>query len=112
MTVRLVNSAIMPLPGIYHAHMIDKQEFGKILVQSNKDGNLVAYIGYESTLDYVQRITGVSLEINRDLTLVEDGDMLLVIRLNYRMHPDHKGRIDPIDDDFQFMKVFYCKEKL
>ena len=58
MTVRLVNSAIMPLPGIYRAEMIDKQEFVSLLVQANKDKNLVAYIGYESTLDYVRRITG------------------------------------------------------
>ena len=107
MTVRLVNSAIMPLPGVYRAEMIDKAEFVKLLVAANKDKNLVAYIGYESTLDYVRRISGLRLSINRELTPVEDGDMLLVIRLNYRIRPDHKNRIDPIDDDFEFMKVFY-----
>jgi hypothetical protein len=104
---KLLNSAMMPAPGIYKAESIAKDEFVHLVQQAHAEGSLESYIGYPQNVELIKQWTGVEVPLNRAQTTVEDGDVLLVMRLKYRVgNPAMKGaKVDA--RDFEFMRVGY-----
>lgn len=105
--LRLMNSAMMPEEGIYVCHRITKNEFKEIF-HSHKEW--VSYIGYPQTADILSEMLGVNIPVSRAETILEDGDVLLVAKLNYRVSsPLAKGQYVS-EKDFSFLKIDYKKE--
>ncbi len=107
MKVRLVNSAVMPQPGVYRAERITKDEFCHLVKWSHQRGILVSYIGYQQNIELIKRWTGVEVELNRGMTELEDGDLMLVMKLKYRVADPSKKGEQVSESDFEFMTVRY-----
>jgi len=106
--VRLLNAAVMPREGIYISRAITAREYAEAVRAANAAGALVSYIGYPETARLIEDLTGVPIQVSRDSTPVEDGDVLLVARLQYRVaHPSLKGRMLTSLDDYEFFRVEY-----
>lgn len=106
MTTRLMNSAMMPAPGHYELHQITPEEFSQRLCEDLDAGVLRSYIGYPQTADLIKSMTGRTIDVNRDLTDVVDGDTLLIIKLNYRV-ADPKKKGQQVKEDFEFFVATY-----
>lgn len=103
--LKLMNSAMMPVPGTYIAKRITPDEAKSIL---QKHERFESYIGYPDTAKYMARILGVDVPVNRLQTTLEDGDEVLVCRLKYRVqNPNAKGSFTPSDDDYEWWYVQY-----
>lgn len=101
--MKIMNSAMMPHAGKYTCKQISKKEFCEEIQGADV---LESYIGYPQNIDLILRWTGVSLPLCRDSTTFEDGDVALVMRLDYRVAPGEKGR--PVGEgDFSFFLVTY-----
>jgi len=110
MTVRLLNSAVMPQEGFYYARKIDFETFKEILKEAVKEGELKSYIGYPQNIELIKKWTGIEVELNRDQTVLIDGDKMLVMKLKYRVaNPQDKGK-EVCADDFEFMLIDYVEE--
>ena len=110
MKVRLMNSAMMPKEGVYRAVKITKQEFIKEIKEAYNKGILESYIGYENNVELIKKWTGITVELRRVPTTVEDGDVLLVLKLKYRVqNPSQKGKFQPSEEDYEFYKVYYSE---
>jgi hypothetical protein len=106
---KLMNSAMMPDEGTYTLKRCTKDEFVKLL-QSNK---FESFIGYPDTAAFISRISGVDIEVSRQQTAVNDGDILLIVRLKYRVaDPAEKARFTPSDDDFEFFTCEYRRVEM
>lgn len=108
--VKLMNSAMMPLAGIYNIQQISIEEFVSFL-----ENEFESYIGYPDTARMVEKIFAsrrpgrqIEVPVSREQTALEDGDMMLIIRLRYRVaNPGQKGKFTPGEDDFDFFKCDY-----
>ena len=107
MATRLLNSAIMPVPGDYSLREITSSDFADAVRTTEATGNLVSYIGYEQTAQFITALTGVAIPISREACALEDGDTLLICRLRYRVaNPATKG-VPVSEDDFEFFVSSY-----
>jgi hypothetical protein len=103
MTYRLLNSAVMPVDGSYELHRLAITQF-ITLVREEKP---ISYIGYHECRDFLERICGVPIALNREITPVDDGDCLLIARLKYRVgNPIAKGQHKAAPGDYEF---FFCR---
>lgn len=60
-------------------------------------------IGYPATADYISRISGLRISLNRDPSWLEVGDESLVVRPEYRIQdPKQKRDWKPADEDYCF----------
>lgn len=102
MTTRLLNSAIMPQPGTYSLSAITSAEMAALIRMAAHMGELASYIGYQQTADYLSTLSGATILVSREPTAIEDGDILLICRLRYRVgNPaDKRAPIDPADLEF------------
>jgi len=108
MKVRLLNSAMMPREGTYKMKRISKEEFCKILAKAHKEGILESTIGYMDNIVLIKKWTGIEVFFNRETTTVEDGDLLLIMKLKYRMRDPHlKGKIQMSEENFEFFLAEY-----
>ena len=106
--VRLLNAAVMPREGIYVSRAITLREYAEMVRHAHQSGEMVSYIGYPETALLVEDLTGVPIPVCRDSTPVEDGDILLVARLKYRVpNPRDKGRMHTGIDDYEFFRIAY-----
>jgi len=111
MKVRLLNSAMMPREGIYKMKRINKHQFCEILINAHREGNLDSYIGYQDNLELIKKWTGITLPFRRDTTGIEDGDILLIMKLNKRMgDPTLKGKVQFCEEDFEFFIAEYKED--
>ena len=110
MTVRLLNSAMIPCEGTYKARYISKEEFCLLLKEAYNKNKLISYIGYPQNTELIRKWTGIRLNLNRKTTTLNDGDIILVMKLKYRIeNPSKKGK--PVsEEDFEFMLISYKKE--
>ncbi|MXV76718.1 DUF1874 domain-containing protein [Candidatus Poribacteria bacterium] len=109
-TVHLLNAAVMPHPGFYDMQEIDSTAFAELVQEANELGQLKHYIGYESTLAFVQHLTAIDLGgRNMNKTEMKDGDSFLVIRLVYRPTQEQRRTDNPQLEDFEFFKGIYSK---
>lgn len=99
----LINSAVMPTPGLtYSPVVINKPNFCRLVIRAAKQGILISHIGYPQTAEFISRLTGAVIPVNRDPAVAQRGDVLLICKLTYRVgDPVTKGR--PVDAaDFVF----------
>ena len=111
MTVHLLNSAMMPAAnGIYQSQALTREEFATRAREANEKGVLISYIGYKQTAEILSDLCGFEVRENREETLIEDGDMLLIVRIKYRL-ANHPGRdAKPSIDDLEFREVHYSAD--
>lgn len=110
MKVRLLNSAMMPKEGIYTMQKITKEQFCNILKEAYQKGILDSYIGYQENIDLIAKWTGIIVPFNRSETIIEHGDIMLVMKLKYRLKdPRVKGVQTFKEEDFEFFMVNYEK---
>lgn len=114
--VRLLNSALMPIPGVYVLRSLTPEEFGDAVARADACGRLISYIGYPQTADIVSDLASLSgfaaqervdIPVSREQTPVNDSDELLIARLRYRVGDPHsKGQA--VDcHDFEYFRATY-----
>lgn len=111
MKTALINSALMPNPGLtYRPRVVSADEFAALVRRAVADGSIESFIGYEATAAAVERLTGWRPPLSRAQTTVQAGDVMLVIKLKYRL--DNAGKkSDPSFqnqvnlEDFEFWVV-------
>jgi len=105
--ILLLNSAIMPIQGIYEIRKISKDQFIRLIQFADKYNILDSYIGYDQTVNYIEGISGVRVPINRTQAVPNTGDYFLVIKLTKRVsNPIDKGKIDKPEYEYYF-GVYY-----
>ena len=108
MTVHLLNSAMMPAAdGMYRSYKMTQEAFIDHAREANAQGNLVSYIGYKSTAEMLSKLLGFTVRENREETIIDDGDTLLVARIKYRLGQHPKPDAQPSLDDLEFRIVYY-----
>lgn len=114
MKVHLLNTAVMPQAGTYSLRKYEEDTWKAELKAAINDGvDFQQYIGYASTLTYVEHLIGKSLgEANWDKTELKDGDFIFVIRLDYRVLPYEKKEDDPDISDFEYFIGRYWEKPL
>lgn len=108
MKVKLMNSAMMPSPGKYDCQEITKQAFSERLQSASQRDLLESYVGYQQNINLIKGWTGVSVPLSRAQTTLGCGDVMLIMRLNYRPAPGEKGR-SVSEEDFTFFEVSYTR---
>lgn len=99
----LVNSAVMPTPGLaYYPSVLERPTFCAMVMRAAKQGALISHIGYPQTAEFISQLTGVVIPVSRDPAVAQRGDVLLICKLTYRVgDPVTKGQ--PVDAaDFVF----------
>ena len=109
--VRLMNSAMMPKQGTYVNCVLNPEQFMELLKEAHTAGKLVSYIGYPETADMIEGMTGIRVGMNRTLTELNDGDIMLCVRLQYRVQDPARKRFEkPALKDREFFVSKYSKE--
>jgi hypothetical protein len=109
MTTHVLNSAMMPAEGYYHLQRITKHEFAHNIYEAFFDNKIQSWIGYEQNLDVIEQIAHVRLQLCRELTKIDHGDRLLMMRLKYRPEQKAKGyRVDA--EDFEYFRAYYINQ--
>ena len=104
----LMNSAMMPDDGKYLIETIDTDTFKEAVIDADAQDNLKSMIGYPETARIIEDLTGVKIEVSRQETRLETGDMMLICRLKYRMgDPAIKGKTKQSIDDFRFSRCHF-----
>ena len=104
--IHLMNSAMMPSDGHYFLYQISPRQFATAVANAHHEGHLKSYIGYEQTASMISDLSGVPVEVNREQTVLETGDEMLIARLRYRVaNPGTKGQ--PVPEDFEFFRCLY-----
>ncbi|MEM4668906.1 MAG: DUF1874 domain-containing protein [Thermofilum sp.] len=100
----LLNSAVITAPGTYRARKITPHEVKEIINGSSYE----SYIGYQETAEYMSRVLGVEVAVNRAQYTPKPGDIMIVCRLKNRVaNPALKGTLMPGDEDFEWLMVVY-----
>lgn len=106
--LKLMNSAMMPVPGNYIARRITPDEAKKIFFEHASSG-WQSYVGYAQTAQVMSSVLGVDIPVNRGETLFENGDIAIVCKLAYRVSdPANKGAEVP-EDAFEWWYIEYKK---
>jgi len=118
MNVRIMNSLMMPVPGlVYVPEQVDVKRFADILRRALEDAAVApnavkihSYVGYPQTARVIERVADLpegTIEVNRSLATAEPGDVLLVAKLSYRVNPRDKGKeVDENDFEFYVVSVY------
>lgn len=108
--VKLMNSAMMPAPGVYMTEEISREKFCFLLREAEEAGTLQSFVGYPATAAHIEAISGVKVAVTRDPATVKRGDVLLICRLRYRL-PDAGLKSDkgfkPDPDNYQYLLSLY-----
>jgi hypothetical protein len=100
----LMNSSMMPAEGNYSLRKIELEEFKARILAAK---NIKSSIGYENVAKMISELTGRDISTSRELTLLNDGDEVLVMKLAYRIDPARKGWTTPPIEDYEFSHVRY-----
>jgi STIV B116-like len=99
--IRLLNAAVMPVPGTYRLAPMTPEQFAAAL----RAGGWTSYVGYPEASRLLEELSGVPIPLNRGSTPVDDGDTLLIARLRYRVgNPATKGQFKAEIADYEFFK--------
>lgn len=112
MKVHLINFAATPAPGVYRAQRVTAERFAELLQEAHRAGQLESYIGFETTCDLLEVMSGVPVEKRRIwCTDIEDGDVLLFARLK-RHDVKSRGGQTPVPsvNDYDFLIIRYCAD--
>ena len=97
MSVLLMSAAVMPQAGEYEIDDITAEQFILAVQSAAKMEQLQSYIGYAETSELLAEVTGVAIETNRGEAVLQDGDLMIIARLNRRVNPADKGMTYSID---------------
>ncbi len=106
MRTKLLNSAMMPQPGLYESKAITHKQFCELIWNADQAGKLDHYIGYQQNCDLLQKWLDLPFLPNRGSTTLEDGDQMVIMRLKYRPNPEDKGK-EVKESDFEFFHILY-----
>lgn len=107
MTIHLTNSAVMTRPGVYTCRELSAQQFYGEILGAWHLGTLKTYIGYTQNRDLIRRNTGLDFPLSRAETILEDGDVILAMVLNYRTEGIKGREVDP--EDFRFFYIAFTE---
>lgn len=104
--LKLMNSAMMPREGLYSCKKISKGEFKSFF---EKAGKFESYIGYPNACKILSELTGINIPISRETTDIRFGDLVLAMRLRYRIDPAEKATRKHGDsvEDYDFYEVHF-----
>ena len=104
----------MPQAGTYSLEKYEAETWqAELKAAVNEDVDFRQYIGYQSTLTFVEHLIGKSLgEVSWAKTELKDGDIIFVIRLKYRVAPYEKKEDTPDIRDFEFFIGRYWDKPL
>lgn len=108
---RLLNSALMPLPGVYSFRSVTQVQFVELIRQAHSAGTLVSYCGYPQNAAMLTRLSGVPVGVSREHVKndLRYGDVLLIMTLSYRLE-GIKGK--PVSEtDFEYGVAEYVAKK-
>jgi len=97
--LKVMNSAMIPNEGTYAYRTISRDEFVEILKLASE---IESFVGYPSTLQHIKEISGVELELSREVCRFEVGDIAAIVKLKYRVDPGRKKDHKPSEDDFEY----------
>ncbi|NBW09804.1 MAG: DUF1874 domain-containing protein [Caulobacteraceae bacterium] len=106
MTYHIMNSAMMPQPGTYEMEELPEAIFMAKIIIAEKNQKAVSSIGYPQNIEYIKEKTGVELPISRNATRLQPGDVMLIMRLKYRVDGLPKGH-KVQEGDFEFFECRY-----
>lgn len=107
MTTHLMNSAMMPAEGDYQLRKITKFAFVEGVIAAHRAGSLESSIGYPQNQALIRQMTGITVPLSREVTNVQDGDEMLIMKLPYR--PDAKGA-QVNADDFEYLRATFVSK--
>lgn len=111
MRLILMNSTVMPCEGTYRAKRITEQE-AKDVALTLFPFPVESYIGYPETADYVAKVLGIGVPVNRGQAELKNGDVVLVCKLKYRVRdPSQKGKLQPEEKDYEWWVVHYSDKQ-
>jgi hypothetical protein len=108
MRVTLMNAANMPQDGVYSRQSITRREFVKRIKRATV---INSSIGYESVAQLISEMTGREIQKNRNVTQIEDGEIILVMKLRYRIDPKDKGTRDFGIDEYEYLLIRYINDE-
>jgi hypothetical protein len=100
----ILNSAMMPSDGKYVKRTISKNQFIDIIKSATE---VKSSIGYQSVSDVIKKLTGISIDVNRDITIIPNGYNVIGLHLDHRVAPDEKGSKNPSEDDYVYFIAIY-----
>lgn len=110
-TTHLLNAAMMPAAdGTYTSIEVTAYEFAKLARHANKRQKLVSYIGYKQTAEILSELCGFEIVESRKETKIEDGDILLIARIRYRLARRPSADAKPKLDELEFRIVHFSEE--
>jgi len=102
----------MTAEGCYKMKRIDRDTFVSLIKEYHSKGKLISFIGYEKNRQLIFEWCGIKFPLNRADIILSDGDVMLVMKLKYRLE-DVKSKKDReyqqklVDDEFDFCLVEY-----
>ena len=105
----LLNSSMMPTPGVYRLKKISKEDFFNTL--NNWGENYESYIGYDAVIDILKQI-GIQVKFNRNAVCLDSECDILIIKLKYRLlNPAEKkaGIHGKNINDYEFYSCHYIQ---
>lgn len=107
--IHLMNSAMMPRPGYYYSAPATREQVAKLFKSATLAGQVWrSYIGYDQNARILSDLLGVEVPVSRDETHLQDLDIMIVMKLKYRLDdPAVKGRRMP-PDAFEFFIGTYA----
>jgi hypothetical protein len=97
---------MMPQPGTYEMEKIPEVIFMARIIIAEKNQNMVSSIGYPQNIEYIKEKIGIELAISRNATRLQPGDIMLIMRLKYRVDGLPKGH-KVQEGDFEFFECSY-----
>jgi len=109
--LHLMNSTMMPQPGVYYCNKVSRTKFVKTFNEL-KDSGWKSYIGYPQLAKLLFDLLKVEIKVSREITRLKDGDVILAARLPYRVDPGEKGnrKHGSKITDYEFFVVGYSKK--
>lgn len=106
----VTNSMIFNDEGQFNVERLSAQKFCENVKNAWIEKKLKSYLGYVDTMQFIQRKTGVKLNINSQKLHLRHGDTLLVIKKRYLDRKDYNpNRELGHENDYEFFKVHYLR---
>ena len=104
--IHLLNSAVMPIEGIYTLKTISRTEFQTVLQEADATGNFRSYIGYPETARMIEQLTGVEIAVSREQAELTPGDVMLIVKLRHRIQ--NLSNISTYQPSLEDLEFFIC----
>jgi hypothetical protein len=95
---------MMPLDGRYTRKTISKEEAKKIFLKHKNDYE--SYIGYLNSAKILSEHFGLNIGLNRDRTIIKQGDIILTFALNYRINDVETKKVRKHGDNIE--DYYFC----